>query len=481
MGLTGGGTPSGPITNRTTFDAMEIATNLGLTTNLKLCLDAGSITSVVPDATKWLDLSGNGYDFFLGAAITDESTDPHFGVDLLGSVGGGAADGADATIDLTTLPVALQEGDLVVCFGGHSRVANAVGVSSAGWTQYSDDVSAAFRLRIDYKFMSSSPDTSITCRGSANVADGCAYRVWALRGIDPNNPIDVAAPTAATGTSTTPDPPAITTVTTNAVVLTAFGSPVFDTAATNPTESQHVTLVANSDTNSATVGSALRHRVTVGAYNPSAWAGIVSGNWVAQSMALRPKFPNSGLLSSNNFWGFGGGHYLTYDTTNEAWMQTLHKDNAIYSSICWVKVPDTADQWFWGDCTGNGIGVCFGIAALQPLLRARIVGAVVNDCVYSGSVPTNTWVMMSHSLTEATGAGGAIIGINDDFQTFTSTYVSPSASDAAVVFEIAARGSGGQPINLGGSMAMLCMWQGTALTEAELLSFFEATRDRFGV
>ena len=50
--------------------------SLGLLTNLRLCLDAGDSASLPASSTKWLDLSGNGYDFFMGATVGAEATDP---------------------------------------------------------------------------------------------------------------------------------------------------------------------------------------------------------------------------------------------------------------------------------------------------------------------------------------------------------------------------------------------------------------------
>ena len=45
---------------------LEIITEASLTTNLKLCLDAGDMASWPGSGTKWLDRSSGGYDFFLG-------------------------------------------------------------------------------------------------------------------------------------------------------------------------------------------------------------------------------------------------------------------------------------------------------------------------------------------------------------------------------------------------------------------------------
>lgn len=50
---------------------------LGLTSNLRLCLDAGDAASYT-SGQKWLDTSGGGYDFFRGTSGSSESSDPTF-------------------------------------------------------------------------------------------------------------------------------------------------------------------------------------------------------------------------------------------------------------------------------------------------------------------------------------------------------------------------------------------------------------------
>lgn len=49
----------------------------GLTSGLKLCLDAGDANSY-SSGQSWFDTSGNGYDFFLGATSGSEASDPTF-------------------------------------------------------------------------------------------------------------------------------------------------------------------------------------------------------------------------------------------------------------------------------------------------------------------------------------------------------------------------------------------------------------------
>lgn len=59
-------------------DFHTVIKKLGLTNGLKLCLDAGHELSAPASTTTWLDLSGNGYDFFRGSTSGSQSTDPTF-------------------------------------------------------------------------------------------------------------------------------------------------------------------------------------------------------------------------------------------------------------------------------------------------------------------------------------------------------------------------------------------------------------------
>jgi hypothetical protein len=62
---------------------VDVIRRLNLDSGLKLCLDAGDANSY-SSGQKWLDVSGNSYDFFLGDDATSESDDPTFN----GSAGG---------------------------------------------------------------------------------------------------------------------------------------------------------------------------------------------------------------------------------------------------------------------------------------------------------------------------------------------------------------------------------------------------------
>jgi hypothetical protein len=66
-----------PLSGPRSGKIIDAVNTLGLTAGLKLCLDAGDINSY-SSGQKWLDVSGNGYDFNRGASSSSQSSDPTF-------------------------------------------------------------------------------------------------------------------------------------------------------------------------------------------------------------------------------------------------------------------------------------------------------------------------------------------------------------------------------------------------------------------
>lgn len=63
---------------RVPLSLLQSLQSLGLTANLKLCLDAGDSSSYSGAGQPWLDTSGNGFDFNRGATSGAEGSDPTF-------------------------------------------------------------------------------------------------------------------------------------------------------------------------------------------------------------------------------------------------------------------------------------------------------------------------------------------------------------------------------------------------------------------
>lgn len=73
-----------PVLSSEPRSLVDIISKLGLTSGLQLCLDAGDATSYPGSGQLWIDLSGNGYDFYRGTSSSSEGNDPTFN----GSAGG---------------------------------------------------------------------------------------------------------------------------------------------------------------------------------------------------------------------------------------------------------------------------------------------------------------------------------------------------------------------------------------------------------
>jgi hypothetical protein len=110
-GVTGAGQPGD--------NMIDVLTSLSLTTNLKLCLDAGDSSSY-SSGQSWLDRSGNGYDFYLGADGSATGTDPTFN---------GAAGGQSAAEYFS-----FDGGDYFTYDTSNESWMNALHQSSPAWT-----------------------------------------------------------------------------------------------------------------------------------------------------------------------------------------------------------------------------------------------------------------------------------------------------------------------------------------------------------
>ncbi len=229
---------------------------------------------------------------------------PNFAEAALVYVGGNKAAGTNASynVSLTALTGGLSStaaaGDLVIVGAGHGGTADGnPGVGTAGYTEINDlfandSVDANFSL--NYKFMTGTPDTVVSCNGSGVATDAatCAVHVW--RYVDSTTPFDTAS-TSGTGTNTgVPNSPSITPVTSGAVVISAGlgASAASITAVTAPTGySNTVSSVPASDPgNISRIGLASK-AWTSGAEDPAAWTGFDTtntGSWGAFTLALRP-------------------------------------------------------------------------------------------------------------------------------------------------------------------------------------------------
>jgi hypothetical protein len=216
-----------------------------------------------------------------------------------GYVEGFAGTTSNITITLTSLTGGLASspaaGDIVIVYFGTSSTADRNLVVS-GYTEvvelYSNDLIDT-NLVVAYKFMGVTPDTSFTLTGGTlSTADAGAVAVQVWRNVNVGTPLDVTQTTSTITDSVLANPPAITPITSGAVVVAggagahSDGTQTFSSS--NLTGFISVGAVDNFD---VTIGLGY-HVWTSGAFDPAAFT--FSGDddsffsSAAVTLALRP-------------------------------------------------------------------------------------------------------------------------------------------------------------------------------------------------
>lgn len=208
------------------------------------------------------------------------------------------------------------------------------------------------------------------------------------------------------------------------------------------------------------------------------------------SDATDPTF-NGAAGQLGSYWSSDGGDFFTYDTTLEAWMQNLHKDNAAFTLLVFFrKTSALSTFYFLGDAHDGGTDI--GINFYEDLLfgpTLDVYDGAATPTVLSVTGDTglaaNQWHMAAVSLNEATGAGGGFLYTDGSYNqvsasdTFTSTYTSPTSSAASRTLNIGAQGGGSNPMPNNDRIACFAAWS-AALTKANLDAIWARMRVRFG-
>lgn len=196
---------------------------------------------------------------------------------------------------------AVAAGDLVVAVFATGSTANRTLAITDGTNPYTligselyqDDVFDT-NLRVAYKFMGGTPDTSTTFGPTGNAADSGAMAVYVFRGVDPTTPLDVAAVTGQAANTSRVVPPDITPSTAGAfpvVVGAAAHNGGVDTF-TSSDLTDFQTIGGANDTNDVTLGIGHDPAWSSGATNYATWghsqADSADFSWAAITFALRP-------------------------------------------------------------------------------------------------------------------------------------------------------------------------------------------------
>lgn len=231
--------------------------------------------------------------------------------------------GVDVTLTFSTAP---QTGDVVYVWGGHTSTrATPIGPSTSGYNVVdSVQTQSTNTFGVWRKVMGNTPDTNVVCQGTGNTADSTGYGCIVLRQVNTSTPED-ATIVWANGSSTNPNPGSITPATTGATVIICAGSVNNDSAWTSPANYGATVASGSNDTNPYSIGGAVRTSGLTGGTpeDPASWTGVVTGVWIAATIAIRPATQAGSVAYLRDKWPTDG----TVDTqvaltTSDAYYET---------------------------------------------------------------------------------------------------------------------------------------------------------------
>ena len=232
-------------------------------------------------------------------------------------------------------------------------------------------------MNVSYKFMGTTPDTTVTIPGTGSNQDGQAWTIQVFRGVGQSRPMDVT-PVSAGGTGTSrPDPGSITPVTNGAlgpawVVICGGGAASLAANYIAPANftTNFLTTALGIDTNDALVGSGYWSGWTSGAVDPDPYTGgsnLAADSWASYTIALRPggplelistfqenfdaplnpdKWDNSFVQDGSVTFENGIGSFVYTSTVNGTHASLLSVDSFIFKdSSVYYKVERVPD---WG-------------------------------------------------------------------------------------------------------------------------------------
>lgn len=242
---------------------------------------------------------------------------PAGGISFVGSHVGGHASTSAQTINYSSLLDAangvptLQQNDLVriaVHNSGTTDRSSGDPLLISGYTGIGSHIyvndARDCNLRVMYKFMGSSPDTTVDIPASDSTSNGLVYEILVLRGVNTTTPLDVSAVSASGIDTGLVNPGAITPVTAGAwidVVGCAAGSAWGTTFTfTRPADLSATTNHWRSDvsyagaiSNDASIGAGLKTDWSSGAFDPvpfafNGGADAATYCYAAMTTAFRP-------------------------------------------------------------------------------------------------------------------------------------------------------------------------------------------------
>lgn len=317
-----------------------------------------------------------------GATTTATSSLTDFGNPLTGATG-----------------IAAAVGDTVVVFPAIGSNADRDMIITTGYTEVADHYinGTTYDANIGAFIKTlASADTTVTFGSSGSANDAQGGVILLFRGVDATTPLDVAVVLdQGTGTGT-PNPAAITPVTTGAVGV--FGGAQAAATAANLTSSDLTAFrqVIQADTNDIAVGAGFIEW-TSGAINPAAFGGGSSNSansWATVSLALRPAWTAGGTSPAAVSGSASGTGAIAGQRTAASPVTAAATGSASASGRSTAQSTATA--------TGSGAGSVAGQTIVSASLSSSASGA--------GAIQGASVVVSAGAVAGAGQGAGAIQG-----------------------------------------------------------------------
>ncbi|MGE8942706.1 hypothetical protein ACO2I3_12395 [Leptospira interrogans] len=230
----------------------------------------------------------------------------------------------------------------------------------------------------------------------------------------------------------------------------------------------------------------------INSYNPGINSQVLydtSGNdhhfYLGQNESIsNPPFGNDpvyygtpGGLSAGEYFAREGisGPMLRLAQSNPAWLNTFHKNGAVFTIVSWWWKGSGGALAAFGNSGAAGTGTGFSAGTSGGTHRFRVLNNSVEALEHVGHSQTaGRWMMESIAINENGGAGACSVGLNKSHTTFNGNYTSPATGDASYTFEIGARGNAANPIDTNSRFALFAVWDGVKLTTSQLDDIYDA-------
>lgn len=187
-----------------------------------------------------------------------------------------------------------------------------------------------------------------------------------------------------------------------------------------------------------------------------------------------------------------GAERFTYDTTNPAWINDLHKANEVWTVVGWFKPSDINNRanpimgttaTFNGD---SGVAVLLrnngdpmGVFIMGPSGTSGVIAHVQSTPGTVTVGPNGTWCFAAVTQSAVSNQVTFVVNGNSEVVGYTPSGTR-SASNATRPLNLGAIFDPGLVLPHNGDIGAMAIWD-RVLSVAELSSLYEATRTRFGV